>query len=652
MPVLHVDGKHGGQDGSAPAAAAADEVADRPARRVRVLPPEVANQIAAGEVVERPASVVKELVENALDAGAHRIAVDLEGAGTDLIAVVDDGEGMSIEDAVCAFSRHATSKIHLAEDLQRIGTMGFRGEALASIAAVSRTTLVTRRRDDLSGARVEVHWGCISDAKAAGAPPGTRVEVAELFGNTPARRKFLRAPSTEVGHVSELISRAALAWPEVGFTLRHGGRTLIELAPVEDHAERVRQVLGPERWRSMLPFAGRAAAGWIAGWISATQLTFPTPRQIFTYVNRRHVRDKLVHHALLAGYSTLLMHGRYPAAVVFMDLPPEDVDVNVHPSKAEVRFRRGGAVHELIGEAVRNGLREIHHSREPTPAVQPLSGQTNLWAQVPPLRPAPPLRLVDDVAPPPVRDAAHLPLEPWRDGGSLPPEQVDVTGLLPNRSPQAATERTEETARSEPSVAPTSPLGFFSALRVIGQVFSGYLVCEDDDRLVLIDQHAAHERVTFERLRGAYGTGGMARQQLLVPEVVELGPREAALVAERIDELAALGFDVEPFGGASFALRSMPALLGDCNPAAVLRDVAEELVEVGRSRKIHEAADAVLAKLACHSAVRVGQSLGAGQIRALLQSMDRVDFSGNCPHGRPAYLTISRSDLERWFKRT
>lgn len=605
-------------------------------RRVRLLPPEVAGQIAAGEVVERPASVVKELVENALDAAARRIVVELEGAGSGLIAVVDDGEGMSAEDAVCAFSRHATSKVATLDDLQRITTLGFRGEALASIAAVSCTTLVTRREGESGATEVRVEHGRILETRAAGAPPGTRVEVADLFGNTPARRKFLKAPATEVAHVNELVTRMALAFPNVGFILRHAGRTLIELAGVEDPFERVRQVFGDERAHAMSSVLSRGSAGCVYGWLSDAHLTFPTPRQIYTYVNRRYVRDKLVSHALVAGYSTLLMHGRYPAAVLFLDVPPEEVDVNVHPAKSEVRFRRGGAVHELISRGVQTRLREqgqVHLA--PTFAAQPGAFPGG----------APPGRI------------STLRLADW------PGTQGVSSGGAAFGAGQFETFQRHAVAvpfelssfpvpPAPPQTNPRDPTGFFSSLRVVGQVFEGYLVCQQQNNLVLIDQHAAHERVTFENLRTAYGRGSVPSQQLLVPAVVEVGPREAALLHERLGELEALGFEVEPFGGTSFSIRSVPALLSDCDPAGLLRDVAEELVEVGRSRRLADAAESVLARLACHSAVRVGQSLDGQQIRALLAAMDRVDFASNCPHGRPAYIRFSRADLERWFKRT
>ncbi len=618
-----------------------EAVTQEPAH-IRVLPPEVADKIAAGEVVERPASVVKELVENSLDARARQIRIELEDAGIGLIAVVDDGEGMNPDDAVRAFARHATSKVNAVEDLFRITTLGFRGEALASIAAVSTTTLTTRRAAALGGTQVLVRGGVVADVRAAGTAPGTRVEVVDLFGNTPARRKFLKAPATEVGHVSELITRTALAWPQVSFILRHGQRTLLDYPAVADWPERVAQVFGRERAAAMLPFHGHGAAGSIRGWLSGSHLSFPSNRQIFTYVNARYVRDRLVSHALVAGYTTLLMHGRYPAAAVFVDVPAEEVDVNVHPAKSEVRFRRGGAVHDLITRAVSERLRSQTPAGQPAAAPAPSSPDdtlSQLTIALRPLRGDAPLLLV----PTPVASAAAaswpLPhFEPFAD----PP--------VPSRPLSAPTIPGRQLSRP-PATAPASA-GFFAALRVIGQAFEGYLVCESSEALVLIDQHAAHERVTFERLRRAYADGGVTRQRLLVPVVVDVGEPAAPVVREHLAALESLGFELEPFGGSSFAVRAVPALLGDVDAATLVRDLAEELIEVGRSRRVTQAAEAVLARLACHSAVRVGQTLGPDQIRALLVAMDSIDFAGNCPHGRPAFITLPRTDLERLFRRT
>lgn len=617
------------------------------AGRVRVLPDVIANQIAAGEVVERPASVVKELVENSLDAGAGRIGVDLEQAGTALIAVVDDGEGMAREDAVRAFSRHATSKLSEVDDLLRIATLGFRGEALASIGAVGATTMVTRRRDDLSGTRVVVRDSALVEVGEIGAPAGTRIEVADLFANTPARRKFLKAPATEVGHVSELLTRLALAWPQVSFRLTHNGRTLLDHGAVADHAERIRQVLRTERAQSLLPFRHATGVGVVHGWIGNTHLTFPSQRQIFTYVNRRYVRDKVVTHALMAGYSTLLMHGRYPAAVVFVEVPYDEVDVNVHPAKSEVRFRRSGAVHDLLVEGVHRRLRADDVGRRGDVAASG-TALPEAFGQLP-------LRTASG-QPLPV---GRLHLRPLGGTGSLPAgaaqPNTPAVGAVPLRQfPPSAVPA--DLGGFDPAIAAAPPVGdgggFFAGLRVLGQVFGGYLICESEDQLVLIDQHAAHERVMFERLRAAQRSGVVPRQRLLVPAVVDLGPREAVLLRDNIGRLEDLGFEVEPHAGDSFAVRAVPALLGDSDAEGLLRDLAEDLVEIGRSRRVDDATESILSRLACHSAVRVGQGLSLEQVRGLLRSMDHTDFSGHCPHGRPSFINLSRADLERWFKRT
>jgi DNA mismatch repair protein MutL len=607
-------------------------------RRVRVLPDVIANQIAAGEVVERPASVVKELVENSLDAGAGRIAVELEQAGTALIAVVDDGEGLSRDDAVCAFSRHATSKLTEVDDLLRISTLGFRGEALASIGAVGRTTMVTRRRDDLAGTRVVVQDSELVEVGEAGAPTGTRIEVADLFANTPARRKFLKAPATEVGHVSELLTRLALAWPHCSFRLTHNGRVLLDYGAVEEHGERIRQVLRSERANGLLGLRHETGGGVVHGWISNTQITYPSQRQIFTYVNRRYVRDKVVTHALMAGYSTLLMHGRYPAAVVFVEVPFDEVDVNVHPAKSEVRFRRSGAIHDMLVQGVQKRLRAEDVDRRA--AGVPFHRDAAAFAQMP-LRPVGGLPLGLPAGSPPV--SARLALR----AASLAP----ADGAAPPVFQHAAAPDVDPAAAPRPDRREDAG-GFFANLRILGQVFGGYLIGESDDQLVLIDQHAAHERVMFERLADSQRRGMVPRQRLLVPVVVDLGPREAVLLREHLDRLAELGFEVEPHSGDSFAVRAVPALLGDTDAAGLVRDLAEDLVEIGRSRRLDDATESILSRLACHSAVRVGQGMSADQVRALLRSMDHTDFSGHCPHGRPSFIALSRGDFERWFKRT
>ncbi|HVM96354.1 MAG TPA: DNA mismatch repair endonuclease MutL, partial [Candidatus Acidoferrales bacterium] len=494
----------------------------------------------------------------------------------------------------------------------------------------------TRVHGAVAGTRVLVRGGNVDEVRAAGTPTGTRVEVVDLFANVPARRKFLKAPATEVGHVSELVTRTALSFPQVSFSLKHGRRTLLDYPATNDSSERVAQVYGSDRAAGMLPFHGRSPIGEIHGWLSGSHFSLPSPRQIFTYVNGRYVRDKLVSHALVAGYSTLLMHGRYPAAAVFIAVEPEEVDVNVHPAKSEVRFRRGGAVHDLITRSVMERLRSQPHPLATPPDIGASTAANHAVEQL------------------------HIGLPPADPRPVGAPVFNPAPFALPTSNPVGGDtyvlRRFEPAAPAAPAKIATATMprgdGAFSQLRVIGQVFEGYLIGESGESLMIIDQHAAHERVMFERLRRAYAAGGVQRQRLLVPPVVDVGAQAAPLLAESLADLESLGFELEPFGGSSFAVRAVPALLADGDPESLVRDLAEELTDVGRSRRLAQAAESVLARLACHSAVRVGQTLGGDQIRALLQAMDNIDFAGNCPHGRPAFITLPRGDLERLFKRT
>ncbi len=567
--------------------------------KIAVLPPAVQGQIAAGEVIERPASVVKELVENALDAGARRVEVRLAAGGLDLIAVRDDGEGMAAEDALVAFARHATSKLARAEDLPAVATLGFRGEALPSIAAVARVRLVTRRAADAGGVAVEADARGARPAGATGAPPGTSVEVRELFAETPARRKFLRSAATEVGHVVDVLTRLAVASPAVGFRLEHDGREVLAFPPVADARQRLVQVLGRARAADLVPVEAAAGGYTLTGFLAPPRETLASARLVWTYVavggagSGRWVRDRLLLRAVLDGYASLVMRGRYPIAVLFVGIPPGEVDVNVHPAKLEVRFRSSAAVHQLIVPALR-------------------------------------ARLAAALAPPPpaavARETAPAYAAPRVDGA-------------PHTAPAAQT----------PLWTP-APRGFAS-LRFIGQIFDGYLLCEGEGRVVLIDQHAAHERVVFERLRAECRAGGIARDRLLVPETIALPAAESAVLAEHAAALAAAGLEGEPFGEGTFLLRTVPGLLRGRDVGALVRAVAGELVEEGASAAAERATDAALATIACHGVVRVGQRLGAAEAQALLASMDGVEVSAHCPHGRPVAAELARTQLEALFRR-
>jgi DNA mismatch repair protein MutL len=586
--------------------------------KVAILPPIVQGQIAAGEVIERPASVVKELVENALDAGARHVEVSLRQGGIERITVQDDGVGMAPDDALLAFARHATSKLSTAEELPGVPTLGFRGEALPSIAAAGAVRLVTRRPEDATAIAIEADGGGAHLGGPAAGAAGTRVEVRELFGSTPARRKFLRTTNTEVGHVVDLLTRLAVAWPETGFRLEHDGREVVAYPPVAGLRDRLAQVLGAERARSMI--ACEAATGGLAltAFLGPPRESLSTTRLVWTFVSleaaagerpgRRWVRDRLLLRAVLDGYESLLMRGRYPVAMVFLATAPGDLDVNVHPAKLEVRFRRPQAVHQLIVTALRS-------------------------------------RLAAALGPPAPAGVAETPPR-WAGAGG--------TRLVPlpreDAAPRADVPADRLPAGTQGALWQAAPEGFAS-LRYVGQVLEGYLLCEGRDRVVLLDQHAAHERVRFERLRAEHAAGAVLRDALLVPETIDLPAAQVAALVEHERTLTSLGLEGEAFGDGTFLLRTVPRVLRGQDVGALVRALAADLAEEGASRAGDRAVDAVLATLACHSAVRVGQRLGPEQVRALLEAMDTVEINAHCPHGRPVAVELSRARVESLFGR-
>jgi DNA mismatch repair protein MutL len=567
--------------------------------KIRVLPDSVARKIAAGEVIERPASVVKELMENSLDAGAHRIVVEIVQGGRRRIAVTDDGEGIAREDAVVAFQPHATSKIRHDEDLRNISTLGFRGEALPSIAAMADVELWTCQQESDVGTHVRVHAGKPIVVEDAGTPPGCRIEVLDLFSATPARRKFLKAPATEAGHVAQLVGRFALARPEIAFELRQDQRVPVVFPPA-GRRERIRRVLGAEIEAEMRTVEHHGAVR-VAGFVTHPHIALSHSRHIFFFVNGRLVRDRLLQHALMAAYETFLPRGRYPGAVLSLEVPAEEVDVNVHPMKLEVRFRNGPAVHEAIGRAVREGL-------QTRSGVEAVAEARSVYA---------------------AESGA-----PDRSAMSAPPALRLVPPLAPGR-------------RTEPFVA----TGSFSALRVVGQIFDGYLVCEGEGELWLIDQHAAHERVAFERLRAARSRGRVETQAMLMAQPVEVAAGDADLLSGAVEELAACGLEIEPFGDCTVLVRAVPALFPAASIAPLLRAVAADLADNDRSRALQTTTDALLATIACHSVVRVGQRLSEIEMRTLLAAMDEIEFNSNCPHGRPVARRMTRAELEGRFGR-
>ena len=600
-----------------------------PAPRIHILPSALADQIAAGEVVERPASVAKELCENAVDAGARRIDVEIEAGGRRLIRVVDDGCGMTAEEARLALQRHATSKIASAEDLWGLSTFGFRGEALPSIAAVSRLTLRTKLTGATAGFRLLVEAGVETDAGEVGMAEGSQMEVRDLFFNTPARLKFLKSEATEAANVSEAILRLALAHPEVHFRLRANGRGTLDLPPHRDMAERVRAALARRGARVLHEAEGEEGGIKVHAFLASPEEAAPAGRSTFLYVGRRFVRDRALLHALAQGYGELLEKGRYPLAALFVDVPGQELDINVHPQKLEVRFARPqevyAAVRHVVGRAV---------SRAPWLAVSPIRAYT-----------LPPERMgqgeYDRPVPPgPARDGQ----EPFSAVRSPGPGAQHGSPVFPSL------------LRDEALAAAAEPAsrGFFGGLEYIGQLRRTYLVCEGPSELVLVDQHAAHERIMFERLRVAHRQRAVVRQRLLFPIPIELD--EVASAAARdgatVEALAGLGFEVEAFGPSTMLLRAVPDLLKDVDPKPLLRDVLHRVAEGDSLRRAEENFEQVFATMACHGALRAGDTVAREAALTLLGQLDAVDLHSHCPHGRPVLLRMSIAEIEQRLGRT
>jgi DNA mismatch repair protein MutL len=659
-------------------------------RRVHILPDDLANQIAAGEVVERPASVVKELVENALDAGARRIRVDIESGGVLLVRVADDGAGMDRADASLAVVRHATSKIGSIDDLRRIQSFGFRGEALPSIASVSRFALRSRRREDDEGTEVRIEGGAPAEVAPCGCAVGTSVEVRELFFNVPARRKFLRAVTTESAHVTEVVEAAALCRPDVTLILARDGRVAREWLRAQSREERARDVFedeplaacrgerGPLSVEALLSRPERARSG-------ATRLLF--------FVNGRPVKDRTLARMVANAYGSVLEPGRYPVGVVHIDLPPDLVDVNVHPQKAEVRFADGRAVGDALYKIVAAPLAKAFGLPAPAaspwmghrkprlgeesapPAMSPGAEPQNASGWLPGLGTPP-------VAPPPFGQRKQRPADEdspattWSGSGRLPaenmrpavaeppPPEPDPWGLADESFVPAITASlpadVPEPMRADPMPAQPVPYptaaeraqaaerpAVFGALSFVAQVRRTFLVCEGLDGLYVMDQHAAAERVTFDRLRRAYEARTVAAQRMLIPEIVTVTADEAAIVEEAQDAIARTGLEVTLKGPREAAITAVPQILaGRASPVVLLRDLLGELGRHGE-RAFSGAIDLALATMACHGSVRAGDVMAPEEARSLLLALDEVDFAGHCPHGRPVVMRIRWSELEQ-----
>ena len=615
--------------------------------RIEQLSEAVANQIAAGEVVERPASVVKELVENAMDADARRITVEVAEGGTTRLRVVDDGHGMIRADAERALLRHATSKIRKADDLWSVRSFGFRGEALPSIASVSRLTLTTRARGTPEGTRVHTEGGRAPVVETIGAPEGTSVTADDLFFNVPARKKFLKRAQTELSHVTETVTRLALARPDISFRLSTEHKTIIA-APAETEGDprgRLGRILGKGTADRLhvIETTGPDEPVRVSGFVAEPGLTERGAKGLYVFVNHRFVRDRTIQHAIQDAYRTLLERGRYPVVILFLELDPEAFDVNVHPQKTEVRFARTQEVHRAVTRAVGRTLEaQPWMKRASKPAVARtyrLDGGQRSYAEPPSPAAFERGRAGDNY----VRALGNI-FTPRPDPGPQ-----EGPGFVP-AAPDAGVPSTRLEA-APPEARPVPAEGTFAGLAPVGQVLGTYLVCQGSDRLVMIDQHAAHERITFQRLREQKRSDTLAIQPLLVPEVVELSPGRDALAREFVAQIAELGLEIEPFGELTWQIKSAPAVLEGANVAAMLVDLLDELAEVGAATAIEERLDALCSRAACHTAVRAQDRLTNSEIAALLADMDTIDFGAFCPHGRPVYVEWSRVELEKLFHR-
>ena len=586
---------------------------------IQILPENITNKIAAGEVIERPASVVKELVENSLDAGAGKVEVELKKGGTKLIRVVDDGQGMSREDLSLAFVSHATSKLEDEDDLFSVSTMGFRGEALSSIGAVSRAKITSRTRDSDEGHSIEVEGGVIGQVQAAGAPPGTQVEVRDLFYNVPVRRKFLKTTATEMAHISETLTRLALARPDVRFMLRHNDREVFNLPAADDRAQRIAEFFGGEIADELIPFERELDDLTVEGYLCPPSVDRSNTKMQYTYVNGRYVRDRSLTHAIMEAYRGLMMSRRKPVCFLFLRVPPGEVDVNVHPTKIEVKFRKVGQVHNQLLGAMKDALREAKLTPQPS-----------------------------------LSDGAEGGADGDSEGESVRQAVWDYFGSGGGEDGESA----KRGGRGRSGAAPARPVnvpreegeGPLPSGRAV-QVLDSYIVQETGEGLEVIDQHALHERLLYNRLKQRLDEGALDRQQLLVPELIELPKDEFYAIMDLQDELAQFGISMDAFGDSTVIIRSYPQVLDNFDAEGFVREVLDEFEDVDPAGGAEECLERLLKVTACKGAVKADQRLSSDQLKRLLEQKVQQDEVDTCPHGRPTTILLSHRELEKQFKR-
>ena len=668
--------------------------------KIHILSEAVANKIAAGEVVERPASVVKELLENSLDAGASRIKINIEAGGKKLIQITDNGCGMVRDDAMLAFERHATSKLKDAGDLLRVSTLGFRGEALPSIASVSRLHLETRSPESAAGTIIEINGGKIARVEEAGLPEGTSITVRDLFFNTPARKKFLKAESTELSHIASLVTHYALAHPEKHFELHSAANAMLVAPPVAGHSERVYQVFGKETLDQLIPVAaaqklervglpqpppwrraqaeaelededaGDAVPGEMRlhGFVSKPEIQKLNRNSIFVFVNGRLIRDRLIQHALTEAYRNIIPPTVYPVVLLFLEMPPQEVDVNVHPSKTEVRFRQSTTMHDFVRDTVRAALMKArpvpqftaeiraHATATPglTPGARDWHPSSGLAISLPPNGGGEGLENFSLQAPQPPPVAARLAFE----GGFAIEANAAVPvarGLLehsftqraeaiPDNGCAPALDASEESEEQ-------STLASLSTLHPLGQIRNSFILATNESGLWIIDQHVAHERVLFERILKQRAAQKVESQRLLMPIVLELSPAQQAVFAEIADELAHNGFEAEPFGARSVAVKVAPAGVDAAQVEHMLHELLDQISREEQSLNLEKIRARIAASIACHAAIKVNMPLEQNKMEWLLSELSKTDHPMSCPHGRPVVLRYSVKDIQKAFKR-
>jgi DNA mismatch repair protein MutL len=594
--------------------------------RIVVLPEDLTRKIAAGEVVERPASIVKELLENALDAGATDITVELERGGCGSIRIIDNGEGMDPTDVPLAFERYATSKIYQFDDIYKVASYGFRGEALPSIASISCVEMITRKQSSLSGTKIMIEAGQVKSISETGCPVGTTIFVSRIFDPVPVRRKFLKTDTTEQGHCMDVITKMALAHPGVRVRVTTNGKDIWNVSATGNESERVSLVLGMDFMKHMLPVKLSSGDTAIRGFISRPEQTRSSAKHLYFYVNRRYVRDYLLNHAVLTAYRRLIEAKRYPSVVLFVDLPQHDVDVNVHPTKMEVRFRNPRNIYDMTVETIVSALSRMSPGAE-----------TSVTAEFP-------------------EKGARQPPAGYRIRVEEALKRYTLSSgdgkLFFNRGLVRPENRYPEGGEHHEPEAPGGSI-IFSDLEYLGQISGTYLVFSSPEGLTIVDQHAAHERVLFERLKDGSGREGekIISQRLLIPEVVSLSPGEVGLLSECIDILEDTGMEVEPFGGNAVVVRSMPAVLAHVQPNEMITDLLDVFSGEERRMKVQDRKDMIFAFLACRGAVKANQKLSASEVAVLCNDLDNTAFSSTCPHGRPVRVSFGFKDLEKMFRR-